>query len=204
MRQVIDPQLKLGEQDIAAIEFNPKSRDDIPQILRGLQYIYVTPEIRESVFAILAEMLPDGVHGRADASTGRPGMNQWTILVLGTLRLGLNIDFDRLHELANEHKTLRQLLGHAGWAEDARDRYEMETIQDNLRLFTPEILDRINRVVVAAGHTLVKKVPTSHLRSAPTPSWSRPMCIIRPISICCGMRCASSSKSAPVCARTSA
>jgi hypothetical protein len=32
-------------------------------------------------------------------------MNQWTILVLGTLRLGLNIDFDRLHELANEHKT---------------------------------------------------------------------------------------------------
>jgi hypothetical protein len=40
MRQVIDPQLKLGEQDIAAIEFNPKSRDDIPQILRGLQYIY--------------------------------------------------------------------------------------------------------------------------------------------------------------------
>jgi hypothetical protein len=163
MRQVIDPQLKLGEQDIAAIEFNPKSRDDIPQILRGLQYIYVTPEIRESVFAILAEMLPDGVHGKADASTGRPGMNQWTILVLGTLRLGLNIDFDRLHELANEHKTLRQLLGHAGWAEDARDRYELATIEDNLRLFTPEILDRINRVVVAAGHTLVKKSPDAAL-----------------------------------------
>ena len=54
MRQVINPQMQFGEQDISAIEFNPKSRDDIPQILRGLQYIYTTPELRERVFAILS------------------------------------------------------------------------------------------------------------------------------------------------------
>jgi len=114
MRQVIAPQLKLGEQDIAAIELDPKSRDDIPQLLRGLQYIYVTAEVREQVFAILAEVMPDGVHGKAAAHTGRPGMEQWTILVLGTLRLGLNIDYDRVHELANEHKTLRQMLEFRG------------------------------------------------------------------------------------------
>ena len=163
MRQVIAPQLKLGEQDIAAIQLDPKSRDDIPQLLRGLQYIYVTAEVREQVFAILAEVMPDGVHGKAAAHTGRPGMEQWTILVLGTLRLGLNIDYDRVHELANEHKTLRQMLGHAGWAEDERDRYALQTIKDNLRLFTPEILDRINQVVVAAGHALVKKSPDATL-----------------------------------------
>ena len=55
MRQVIDPQLKFGEQDISRIEIDTRSRDDIPRILRGLQYIYVTPEVREQVFAILAE-----------------------------------------------------------------------------------------------------------------------------------------------------
>jgi hypothetical protein len=54
MRTVIDPQLKLGEEDIAAVVLDPRSRDDIPQLLRGLQHIYTTPELRERVFAILA------------------------------------------------------------------------------------------------------------------------------------------------------
>jgi hypothetical protein len=31
--------LQFGEQDIAAIHLDPKSRDDIPQILCGLQFI---------------------------------------------------------------------------------------------------------------------------------------------------------------------
>jgi hypothetical protein len=73
--------------DIAAIVLDPKSRDDIPQLLRGLQYLYTTPEVREQVFAILAEVIPAGLNGQAAAHTGRPGMDQWKILVLGTLRL---------------------------------------------------------------------------------------------------------------------
>jgi IS5 family transposase len=163
MRQVINPQLQLGEVDISAIVLDPKSRDDIPQLLRGLQYIYTTAEVRERVVAILADVIPDGVDGKADAHTGRPGMEQWKILVLGTLRLGLNIDYDRVHELANEHKTLRQMLGHSGWTDDERDHYQLQTIKDNLRLFTPEILDRINQEVVKAGHQLVKKSPDAPL-----------------------------------------
>jgi len=46
MRKVIAPQMQLGELPIAAIKLDPKSRDDIPQILRGLQHIYTTPELR--------------------------------------------------------------------------------------------------------------------------------------------------------------
>ena len=88
MRKVIDPQLQFGEQDIAAIHLDPKSRDDIPQILCGLQYIYTTPELREAVFAILEEVIPQGVEGKASPDTGRPGMEQWKILVLGALRRG--------------------------------------------------------------------------------------------------------------------
>jgi hypothetical protein len=159
MRQVINPQMQFGEQDISAIEFDPKSRDDIPQILRGLQYIYTTPELRERVFAILADVIPtstvDGKDGPANAGTGRPGMEQWKILVLGVLRLGLNADMDRIHELANQHGTLRQMLGHGAWGDDAQ--YNLQTLKDNLRLFTPELLDRINQEVVSAGHALLKK-----------------------------------------------
>jgi hypothetical protein len=163
MRKVIDPQLQFGEQDIGAIELDPKSRDDIPQILRGLQYIYITPELRERVFAILQEVIPEGVEGKASPDTGRPGMEQWKILVLGVLRLGLNADYDRIHELANQHNTLRQMLGHSDWADETH--YELQTLKDNLRLFTPEILDRINQEVVRAGHALVKKSPDDGLNA---------------------------------------
>ena len=159
MRKVIDPQVPLGGTDIGAIEINPKSRDDIPQILRGLQRIYTTPAIRERVFAILEEVLPQRPSGgsseTASPDTGRPGMAQWTILVLGMLRLGLNIDYDRLQELANEHSTLRQMLGHGDWADTTH--YELQTLKDNVRLLTPEVLDRINLEIVRAGHEALKK-----------------------------------------------
>src|SRR5450755_2879660 len=129
----------------------------IPQILRGLQHIYTEPGLRDRVFAILREVLPNRVkgEGKADAGSGRPGMEQWRILVLGVLRLGLNADFDRIHELANHHDTLRQMLGHSDWAD--KTEYKVRTLKDNLRLFTPELLDRINQEVVDAGHVLVKK-----------------------------------------------
>jgi hypothetical protein len=151
--------MKLGELAIADIKLDPKSRDDIPQILRGLQHIYTTPELRGPIFAILEEVLPErqieGKTIKADPNNGRPGMTQWQILVLGVLRLGLNADYDRIKELANEHKTLRQMLGHSDWADEKY--YHLQTLKDNLRLFTPEILDRLNRIIVSAGHRALKK-----------------------------------------------
>jgi hypothetical protein len=95
--------LELGEEDIAAVVPDPRSRDDIPQLLRGPQHIYTTTEVREQVIAILAELRPpgSGEDGKARPDTGRPGLSQWAILVLGALRLGLNADDDRILELAN-------------------------------------------------------------------------------------------------------
>jgi IS5 family transposase len=161
MRSVIAQQMKLGELAIADIKLDPKSRDDIPQILRGLQHIYTTPELREPIFAILEEVLPErqieGKTVKVDPNNGRPGMTQWQILVLGVLRLGLNADYDRIQELANEHKSLRQMLGHGDWAD--KKYYNRQTLKDNLRLFTPGILDRLNRVIVRGGHQAFKKKP---------------------------------------------
>lgn len=165
MRTVIQPQLKFGETDIAAIVLDPKSRDDIPQLLRGLQYIYTEIDLRQRVFAILEEVMPARADGKGKASrqTGRPGMEQWKILVLGVLRLGLNVDYDRIQELANQHKTIRQMLGHSDWLDE--QEYELQTIRDNVSLFTPEILDRINQEVINAGHSLLKKNAEEPLKS---------------------------------------
>ena len=165
MRKVIEPQRALGQVDIADIVFNPKSRDDIPRILRGLQHLYVNPVLRQRVFSLLEEVLPDriGAPGKACPDIGRPGMAQWIILVLGVLRLGLNADYDRIHELANEHATLRQMLGVGDW--DEHVYFELQTLKDNLRLFTPERLDRINQEVVRAGHHALKKSPEDGLNA---------------------------------------
>ena len=163
MREVMKLQASLGELPIGEIVLDLKSRDDIPKLLVGLQYIYVTPGLRDEVFAILQEVVPRHNDGKkASHALGRPGMAQWKILVLGVVRLGLDADYDRLQELANQHQTLRQMLGHADWHD--KHTYELQTLKDNLRLFTPEILGRINVAVVRAGHTLVKKSPEDALK----------------------------------------
>ena len=155
MRVVIEAQRKLGEVYISQIEFDLRSRDEIPKLLMGLQHIYCTPEIRDKVFAILKDMVPD----RIDTKNGRPGMELWKILVLGTVRLICNCDYDRLQELANNHQILRQMLGHGILGK--KDRYALQTLIDNVSMFTPEILNRINTVVVEAGHALCKKTAKS-------------------------------------------
>jgi hypothetical protein len=155
MRSVINHQMMFGQSDISAIQFE-KSRDDMPKILRGLQAIYTNIELRKQVFSILEEVLPERKNGKgkADSRTGRPGLNQWAILVMGVVRLVRNADYDHLHNLVNHHDTLRQMLGHNDWTD--KTYYKLQTIKDNVRLFTPKILDRISREVVIEGHALVK------------------------------------------------
>lgn len=151
MRKVIDLQMKIGEQDIADIKFDPKSRDDITKLLRGLQSIYCDRNTRNQIFEILHELISPNINLR----TGRGGMNLWKILVLGTLRLDAVGDYDRLLEIANNHKRVRQMLGH-GIVDDEYE-YKLQTLRDNISLFTPEILDKINQVVVNHGHKIVGK-----------------------------------------------
>lgn len=158
MRTVQPLQPQLSDYSIADIQFDLKSRDDIPQILRGLQYIYVNIELRNAVFQLLeTHIQPD-----ADQDNGRPGMDLWKIFVAGVLRLDLNWDYDRLHEQVNNHKTIRQMLGHA----DIFDTYyyHPQTLKDNVCLLTPSLLNEINEIVVASGHALVKKKEDEVLR----------------------------------------
>ena len=150
MRVVQNLQMQIGEVDVSNIKFDLKSRDDIPKILRGLQHLYINLHLRTQLFALLEEQIAPKV----DKRNGRPGMTLWRIFVCGVVRLDLNIDYDRLHELVNQHITLREMLGHAQFDEH---RYHFQTLKDNVSLFTPELLDKINQLVVNAGHVLVKK-----------------------------------------------
>ena len=109
MRTARNSQLQLGEIDIANIKLDPRSRNDIPQLLRGLQYLYSDNVLREEIFRIPEKLSPEKI----STEMGRPGMMWWKIFVMGTLRLNLNCDYDRLQELVNHHNTIRQMLGHA-------------------------------------------------------------------------------------------
>jgi len=129
MRKVIEPQMEIGEVSIADIQFDLRSRDEIPKLLIGLQEIYCNRPVREKVFEVLKDMVPDKIN----PNIGRRGMNLWTILVLGVLRLVCNWDFDKLTEIADNHITLRLMSGHCLFGKPYR--YALQTIKDNLVLF---------------------------------------------------------------------
>lgn len=150
MRSVQHKQLHLGQTHIAAIEFDARSRDDTPQILRGLQHIYVSKELKNPVFDILESLLPK----ETDPTNGRPGMDLWNAFVLATLRVNLNWDYDRLMEMANQHQSIRQMLGHGTFDTQS---YRLQTLKDNVALIHEEALAKINKIVVDAGHHLLKK-----------------------------------------------
>jgi IS5 family transposase len=157
MRKFITPEMESGEVNISEIEFDLESRDEIPKILIGLQHIYSDAELREEVFGILKDIIPEGT----DMNNGRPGMFLWRILVLGTLRLTCNLDYDKVKEMADQHRKIRDMLGHL-ISDDYI--YPLQTVKDNIRLFTPEVLDRVNQAVVRAGHEVVGKKDGENLK----------------------------------------
>ncbi len=90
MRYALNRQLQIGEILVSDIEFGTYSRDDAPQLLRGLQQIYNATEVRDEIL----EKFGDVIIGGIDPETGRAGMPLWSVLVLGVLRLGLGCDYD--------------------------------------------------------------------------------------------------------------
>lgn len=150
MRKLEELQKKFGEVDISEIEIDLSCRDEVPKLLMGLKYMYSNPEIKTKIFQIFDELVPQKTKNRL----GRKGMTVWEIFVLGMIRLNCNWDYDKLQDQANNHKTIRQMLGKA---EFSGGRYALKTLKENISLFTPEILSKINEVVVKAGHELMGK-----------------------------------------------
>ncbi|MGD0343304.1 MAG: ISNCY family transposase [Bacteroidales bacterium] len=162
MRKTYENQQTFGNVDISKIKTNPKSRDEIDKTVRGLQYLYTNNEIRTEIFKLLEEHISPNVSKR----TGRRGMDLWKILVLGVIRQVCSWDYDKLHHMANNNLMIRELLGHDRTEWDDRYFYELQTLKDNVSLLTPELLNKINEIVVTAGHNLLGGKKKEELRAS--------------------------------------
>ncbi len=138
MRDVIRPQLELGQVAIEEIDLNENSRNNIP--LRGIQHVYADPSTR------LSEILEEGILPGVSHTKGRPG----AVEDPGVLKQGPRYDFDHLHELVN--KTVRKSLGHI--SDDTR--YEHQTAVDNVSQLTPNVLRKVSQLVAESGHAMVR------------------------------------------------
>ena len=150
MRKPFEKQYKADEIPIAEIKIDLKSRDEIPRLLLGLQAIFIATNIRDQILEHIAGLFPQDTLKKK----GREGMSYWEILVLGMLRLICNWDYDKLMEIANNHNTLRLMLGLSPLI-DGEKRYGLQTLKDNISKFTPEVLSKINHIVVEFGHDFI-------------------------------------------------
>ena len=153
MRKRFNPQPSLDATPIGEVKINGKSRHELAPLLAALQYIFVTPDLNEKIFSILEKKILGD-----KKRTGRLGMSLWEILVLGCVRLNLNINYDFLQDQANNHLMLRGILG-VRTKEIFKDGYlyPLSTLKENVRLLDEETLQEISVEVVKYGHTLLKK-----------------------------------------------
>jgi transposase, IS5 family len=149
MRIAFDPQLRFDCPAVAEVRLNTECRDEIIPILRALQHIYTQTPLRDQLLQAVAF----DVNATASPDLGRPGMDYWSILVLAAVRLGCNLDYDRLQNLAEEHRSLRLIMGVGGWDDDIS--FDWRCLRDNITLLSPDTIERLNHRIVAEGHRLV-------------------------------------------------
>src|SRR5690606_23157687 len=78
------------------------------------------------------------------------GMSYWAILVLAAVRLGCNLTYSKLQDLAENHRRLREIMGVEGWDDDTS--FDWRRIWENVCRISPETVEKINHRIVAAGH----------------------------------------------------
>jgi hypothetical protein len=153
MRHHFQTQPDLQITPIEKIRLPLKSRDELPPILAGLQWIWMHPTLKAEIFGLLEAKIIAGKQ-----ATGRTGMDLWQILVLGVVRLGLDADWDRLEHVANYDALVRQMLGVPAtpWGEDTKV-FGHQTLRDNVALLDDELLQQINAAIAAAGREVFAK-----------------------------------------------
>jgi len=152
MRKRFEAQMIMGQLPIDETPISQKSRGRLTPLLASLKEIFTRKEWNERIFEILESKIMSD-----KKKTGRPGMNLWQIFVLAQVRLCLNISYDDLHDLANNHKAIRQLMGVATDFGYKDVEFEYQNIFDNVSLLDDETLRQLNDVIVEFGHEVFKK-----------------------------------------------
>ena len=123
------------------------TRDDIDKLIMGYNTILNTPILRDAIINILSSSL------NLSNNTGRQGMDYWSMFVFGSVRVALDIDYDRLQNLVNNHASLRRVVGIGDL--DGHKQYGLTALKDNIGLISEDLLDNINTLIVKEGQTLV-------------------------------------------------
>ena len=147
MRQSFKQQLTLTSITPYELIGRHHSRDDIDKLTMGYSVILETPHLRDAIIDVLSA----GLNLSDDA--GREGMDYWTMFVFGSARVALDIDYDRLQNLVNNHAALRRVVGLGDL--DSHQQYGLTTLKDNIRLITEDILAQINTLIVKQGQAFV-------------------------------------------------
>ena len=143
------PEERLDCLPITEVKLNLNCRDEIIPILRALQHLYGDAQLRRELLGLVGK----DVNKTSSRKHGRRGLNYWEIAVLAAVRLGCNLDYDKLQDLAENHRSLRLVMGIGDWQAEEVD-FDWRRLEDNLIKLRPETLKKINAVVVSAGHQL--------------------------------------------------
>ena len=137
---------------IPEVKLNLECRHEIIPIVRGLQHLYGNVPLRQEALRLVGK----DINSTSSRKHGRRGLSYWEILVLAAVRLGCNLDYDQLQDLAENHRTLQQIMGIGAWEQDAVD-FDWRRLEDNLIKIRPETLAKLNELIVMAGHQLEPK-----------------------------------------------
>lgn len=143
------PEQRLDCLAISDVKLNGECRDEIIPILRALQHVYGDVPARRELLTLVGK----DVNGGSNRRLGRRGMNYWEITVLAATRLGCNLDYDKLQDLAENHRSLQRIMGIGDWQAEEVD-FDWRRIEDNLTKLQPETLRKINELIVKTGHAL--------------------------------------------------
>ena len=151
MRKAFSNQQRLDCRGVLGVELNLNCRDEIVPILRAIQHVYQQPKLRKEILDLIGR----NVNQDACPGLGRKGMDYWHILVLAAVRLGCNLNYDKLQDLAENHSALRHIMQVGDWRQDID--FGWRRIRDNVCLLKPETIEKISQAIVAEGHRLEPK-----------------------------------------------
>ena len=157
MRKRFEQQMTLGRLPISETEIPTKKRSGaLPGLCAALKEIFISPKWNEKVFEILESKITEG-----KKRTGRPGMDMWQIFVLSQVRLCQNISYEELHDLANHHTMIRQIMGVESGFGYEKYKFGYQNIIDNVSLLDDQTVRELNQVIVEFGHEVFKKKGTA-------------------------------------------
>lgn len=153
LRKRFEVQYELGATPIEELKIPTKSRDEMPPVLRALQYIYATGELNQKIFEHLASKVTWRQKTNDRSPRAWPCGKYWfwrpfVWHVMPTMTsfiiwLPLTTSYAGCWAPVNSAKKTKE--------------YSLQSIKDNIGLIDDEVLEQVNDFVVEAGHQLVKK-----------------------------------------------